>query len=72
MNEKKKMKFEKKVLSYVKSGIASGELSKAEGNEIVSILCEYRDLVKKGKIEKKTSEEAFQDVLDLHSIKKRH
>ena len=63
------MDLRKKVLAYVKDGMASGELSKAQGHDIVQIMIEYKDLVAKGKIESKSTEEAFKDVIDLHEYK---
>ena len=65
------MDLRKKVFAYVKDGIASGELSKAEGHDIVQVFIEYKDLVAKGKIPSKTPEEAFQDVIDLHKHKQK-
>ena len=65
------MGLEQKVLSYVKSGIASGELSKEQGHDIVQVMIKYKDLVAKGKIPSKTPEEAFQDVIDLHKHKQK-
>ena len=44
------MEFRKKVLAYVKDGMASGELSKTQGNDIVQVMIEYKHTTKAGPI----------------------
>ena len=65
------MELDQKVLTYVKNGMASGQLSRKEGNEIATILKEYKQLVKDGHIPGKLPQDAFKDVLDLHEHKKK-
>ena len=64
------MELDQKVLTYLKNGMASGQLSRKEGNEIAKILKEYKQLVKDGYIEGKPTQDAFKDVVDLHYHKK--
>ena len=63
------MSFRKKVIDYVKDGVASGELSKEQSHGIIQVMIEYKDLVAKGDIPTKTPEEAFKDIIDLYKYK---
>ena len=65
------MELDQKVLTYLKNGVASGQFSRKEGNEIAAILKEYKQLVKDGYIQNKPPQDAFKDVLDLHEHKKK-